>query len=592
MADVFISYARADRERIETLAAALQAEGLSVWWDPHIPGGADFSQEIERELNSAKAVIAAWTPEACESKWVRDEAAHARDHGKLVPILLAAVEPPLGFRQIQSIDFANWNGDSSAPIFKTLLASLRCSASQAAQPNAVMAAPVAVRPSRLLNASVAAGALAIAAALAFVAFAFMSGNRQPKEQSADGAALNPVVAALGASERPEERAAYESFVAGDRKEALTLLERLAVDLERSGERKAAAEAYTRAAAVALLVDQARGLAARRRAFELAPQSFNAFQGLFFDTFLMKGPDEAAAIANEIIETASDRRMRAFAYAHLAVSAADAKQDVLGAEELIARARALGPGEGVFEGIALWAGAVVDWRRDRLADARAKIVKSEAFRADLAALEIPFPNDVTSVRVAFSAGDWEGAFKEAAAAIEMRRKAAVFLPSPMLFSACLAGLYVGKTKEATPLCEATGAYAPAESKPYFAELAAARGDFDGARTEIAASRAIGSENPLTEAQLLRLEAQIAARSGDLDAAQSLLWRHFDLIKGRLDEKSRRATALRLFGLWMIEATAPGRACAPLVEAVVLYAEVGGEAGAEASKALSRSAGCTS
>ena len=38
MADIFISYAHEDRSRIERLAATLEAEGLSVWWDRHIAG--------------------------------------------------------------------------------------------------------------------------------------------------------------------------------------------------------------------------------------------------------------------------------------------------------------------------------------------------------------------------------------------------------------------------------------------------------------------------------------------------------------------------------------------------------------------------
>jgi len=50
MADIFISYARADRDKVERLAAALTSEGYSVWWDRHIAGGSEFSEEIEKEL--------------------------------------------------------------------------------------------------------------------------------------------------------------------------------------------------------------------------------------------------------------------------------------------------------------------------------------------------------------------------------------------------------------------------------------------------------------------------------------------------------------------------------------------------------------
>ncbi len=36
MADVFLSYASQDRERIVPLVKALEADGLSVWWDRDI----------------------------------------------------------------------------------------------------------------------------------------------------------------------------------------------------------------------------------------------------------------------------------------------------------------------------------------------------------------------------------------------------------------------------------------------------------------------------------------------------------------------------------------------------------------------------
>ncbi len=79
MADIFISYARADRARVEKLALTLEAEGHSVWWDRQIVGGAEFSEEIEKELAAAKAVIVAWSAESIKSRWVKDEAVTAAE---------------------------------------------------------------------------------------------------------------------------------------------------------------------------------------------------------------------------------------------------------------------------------------------------------------------------------------------------------------------------------------------------------------------------------------------------------------------------------------------------------------------------------
>ena len=46
MADVFISYARADKARVAPLVAAIEARGWSVWWDPEITPGQEFDDRI------------------------------------------------------------------------------------------------------------------------------------------------------------------------------------------------------------------------------------------------------------------------------------------------------------------------------------------------------------------------------------------------------------------------------------------------------------------------------------------------------------------------------------------------------------------
>jgi TolB-like protein/tetratricopeptide (TPR) repeat protein len=111
---VFISYARADRPRLEPLGDALTARGYSVWWDVNIPGGATFAREIETALRQADAVVVAWSKESVASDWVRDEAALGRDLHRLAPITLDDTLPPLGFGQYQVVDFSKWNGEAQA----------------------------------------------------------------------------------------------------------------------------------------------------------------------------------------------------------------------------------------------------------------------------------------------------------------------------------------------------------------------------------------------------------------------------------------------------------------------------------------------
>ncbi|MEE4302150.1 MAG: toll/interleukin-1 receptor domain-containing protein [Pseudomonadales bacterium] len=73
MADIFLSYASEDRERVRPLVAALEAEGLSVWWDRELRPGPSFDLEIERAIEAARCVVVVWSEHAVASEWVRSE---------------------------------------------------------------------------------------------------------------------------------------------------------------------------------------------------------------------------------------------------------------------------------------------------------------------------------------------------------------------------------------------------------------------------------------------------------------------------------------------------------------------------------------
>ena len=107
MASVFLSYDHEDLRHAATIASALEKAGHSVWWDRHIHGGAEYQTEIESAVQQADAVVVLWSERSIKSAWVRDEAAEGRDQGKLVPVLLDSVKPPMGFRQYQTIDLSD-----------------------------------------------------------------------------------------------------------------------------------------------------------------------------------------------------------------------------------------------------------------------------------------------------------------------------------------------------------------------------------------------------------------------------------------------------------------------------------------------------
>jgi len=113
---IFISYAREDADSARQLAEAVGRAGHDVWWDQQIQGGSRFSRAIDKALKDAEAVVVLWSETSVESAWVQDEAAEGRDSGRLVPVLLEACKPPLGFRQFQSVDMSRWSGGDGAEL--------------------------------------------------------------------------------------------------------------------------------------------------------------------------------------------------------------------------------------------------------------------------------------------------------------------------------------------------------------------------------------------------------------------------------------------------------------------------------------------
>ena len=121
--DVFLSYAREDREVVRALATALADAGLSVWWDREIAGGQHFADVIAERLAAARVVLVLWSQASVVSDFVRDEASRARDAGKLLPLRIQEVGTPLG-SAIHTLDLIDWDGDRGDPAWAELLANL------------------------------------------------------------------------------------------------------------------------------------------------------------------------------------------------------------------------------------------------------------------------------------------------------------------------------------------------------------------------------------------------------------------------------------------------------------------------------------
>jgi len=120
MTDIFISYAREDRELARPIARALQARGWSVWWDRDVKPGQVFDEVIERELETAKSVVVRWSTASIASDWVKGEAAAAVQRDVFVPALIDNIKLPLEFRRRQTVDLIDWDGDTSHAGFRAL----------------------------------------------------------------------------------------------------------------------------------------------------------------------------------------------------------------------------------------------------------------------------------------------------------------------------------------------------------------------------------------------------------------------------------------------------------------------------------------
>ena len=102
--DIFISYSRNDRERVNHIAKALEAEGYSVWWDRDIRAGEEFDHVIDKAIKQAKAIVVVWSKGSINSNWVKEEAEDGVEENKLVPAMIDEVTIPRGFRRIQAAE--------------------------------------------------------------------------------------------------------------------------------------------------------------------------------------------------------------------------------------------------------------------------------------------------------------------------------------------------------------------------------------------------------------------------------------------------------------------------------------------------------
>lgn len=104
VADIFVSYSRLDQERVQPIVERLQSLGYSVWCDPHLRQDQAFADEVQAELDSAKAVLTVWSWNARNSTWVGAASAAALDAHKLLQVRLDGADLPAPFDALPVAD--------------------------------------------------------------------------------------------------------------------------------------------------------------------------------------------------------------------------------------------------------------------------------------------------------------------------------------------------------------------------------------------------------------------------------------------------------------------------------------------------------
>jgi hypothetical protein len=133
MADVFISYARTERERAEQIKSAVEGLGLTIFFDVEsLEGGDVFPDVLDREVKSAGCVLGIWSPHALSRPWIKTECLIGKDRCVLIPVLVEPVNPldmPAVFYSVQTIDLTDFAGDLTHPgwikLVKALARTLR-----------------------------------------------------------------------------------------------------------------------------------------------------------------------------------------------------------------------------------------------------------------------------------------------------------------------------------------------------------------------------------------------------------------------------------------------------------------------------------
>ena len=108
MAQVLVSYSRADEERARHIVEALGRSGFRVSQPRDFPLGVSMADAVAQQIERADCVVVVWSRAAARSEWVQREvhlAIEAWSAGKLLLVSLDDAPLPVGLRDLEAIPF-------------------------------------------------------------------------------------------------------------------------------------------------------------------------------------------------------------------------------------------------------------------------------------------------------------------------------------------------------------------------------------------------------------------------------------------------------------------------------------------------------
>lgn len=103
MADIFIAASTLDQDRVKPIADRLGSLGYTVRWDQAV--------DVERQLETARAVLTLWSHNARNSTWVYAESCQGLDQGKFLQLRLDHAALPAPFDALQAADMSGERGE-------------------------------------------------------------------------------------------------------------------------------------------------------------------------------------------------------------------------------------------------------------------------------------------------------------------------------------------------------------------------------------------------------------------------------------------------------------------------------------------------